>query len=272
MVLPIKMMRKLILTCLAWGVALSISAPILLMVLTALKSDVNALEPYRLLFTPALENFIAAASRDGVQRPLLNSVLEAGGATALCILIGLPAAYALLLCNAKYRRAVLLGMLMTRFMPVIGVVIPVYVIFNAVGLIDTRLGLIIIYGMTNLPIVVWMLFSYLREVPPGILESAQMDGATARQQIMFVLVPLCLPGLCSTALLSVVLCWNEAFWSIRMTSLEGAPLSAYIATLSNDLAWGRLSAASLLAIGPILLIGWLTQRQLVRGLTFGAVK
>jgi sorbitol/mannitol transport system permease protein len=174
MVLPMKMMRKLILTCLAWGVALSISAPILLMVLTALKSNVDALEPYRLLFTPTLENLVAAASRDGIQRPLLNSVLEAGGATALCILIGLPAAYALLLCNAKYRRAVLLGMLMTRFMPVIGVVIPVYLIFNAVGLIDTRLGLIIIYGMTNLPIVVWMLFSYLREVPPGILESAQM--------------------------------------------------------------------------------------------------
>ncbi|TPK04962.1 carbohydrate ABC transporter permease [Mesorhizobium sp. B2-5-9] len=267
-----KMMRKLLLTWLAWGVALSISAPIFLMLLTALKSNVDALEPSRLLFIPTLDNFIAAGSPSGIQRPLLNSVVEAGGATALCFLLALPTAYALALCNAKHRRAVLHGMLMTRFMPGIGVAIPMYLIFNAVGLIDTKLALIVIYTTTNLPIVVWMLFSYLRELPPGILESGQMDGATVRQQIIFVLVPLCLPGLCSTALLSVVLCWNEAFWSVQMTSLEGAPLSAYISTLSNDLLWGRLSAASLLAIGSILLIGWLTQRQFVRGLTFGAVQ
>ena len=147
-----------------------------------------------------------------------------------------------------------------------------YLIFKAIGLIDTQLGLILIYTLLNLPIVVWMLFSYMREIPREILESARMDGATIRQQLIDLLVPLCMPGICSTALLSIVLCWNEAFWSLQMTSSAGAPISAYIATLTSDLHWATLSAASLMAIGPILLIGWLTQRRLVRGLTFGAVR
>ena len=92
------------------------------------------------------------------------------------------------------------------------------------------------------------------------------------QQIVFLLLPLCAPGLASTALLSVVLCWNEAFWSIQMTAAEGAPLSAYIASLSGGPLPAEISATSLLAIAPILLIGWITQRQFARGLTFGAVR
>ena len=150
--------------------------------------------------------------------------------------------------------------------------LPMYLIFKTIGLIDTQLGLIHIYALLNLPIVLWRLYSYMREVPRDILEAARMDGAQVKQQLVYVLLPLCLPGVCSTALLSIVICWNEAFWSIQMTSSAGAPMSAYIATLSGDLLWARLSAASLLAIGPILLIGWLTQRTFVRGLTFGAVR
>lgn len=270
---PMKLRRKLILTVLAWTAALGMSAPILWMALTAFKTDLDAIQfPPRLLFTPTLDNFIAAMSPTGVPRPLANSLVEAAGATALCLLFGLPAAYALALRDARHRKAVLVGMLVTRFMPGIGVMIPMYLIFKTIGLIDTQVGLILIYAMSNLPIVVWMLFSYMREIPRDVLDSASIDGATVPQQIVLVVMPLCLPGLCSTALLSIVLCWNEAFWSLQMTSSAGAPLSAYIATLSDDLLWARLSAASLLAIGPILVIGWLTQRQFVRGLTFGAVR
>ena len=112
----------------------------------------------------------------------------------------------------------------------------------------------------------------MREIPRDILDSARIDGATPKKQIVFVLLPLCAPGIASTALLSIILCWNEAFWSIQMTFSQGAPLSAYIATLSDSLLWAKLSAASLLAVGPILLLGWVTQRQFVRGLTFGAVR
>ncbi len=101
-----------------------------------------------------------------------------------------------------------------------------------------------------------------------------MDGATPRQQLTLLLLPLSLPGVMSTGLLSIILCWNEAFWSINLTSVHAAPLTALIASFSSPegLFWAKLSAASMLAIAPILVFGWLTQRQLVRGLTFGAVK
>ena len=163
-------------------------------------------------------------------------------------------------------------MLVTRFMPGIGMLLPMYLIFKGLDLIDTQLGLVVVYALMNLPIVVWMLYSHMCEIPRVILEATRMDGATVTQQLRHVLLPLCLPGVSSTALLSVVLCWNEAFWSLQPTSSAGAPLSAYVATLSGDLQWAKLSAASLLAVGPILLVGCLTQRTFVRGLTFGAVR
>jgi sorbitol/mannitol transport system permease protein len=101
-----------------------------------------------------------------------------------------------------------------------------------------------------------------------------MDGAKVGQQIRYLLLPLSLPGIASTALLSIILCWNEAFWSLNLTASQAGPLTAFIASFSSPegLFWAKLSAASTLAIAPILVFGWVTQRQLVRGLTFGAVK
>lgn len=263
--------KKLVLTGLAWSIALLMAAPILLMILTAFKTDAAAdLGPFA-PFTPTLANFTSQNANVGMLRPVLNSVVEAGGGTLLCLLFALPAAYGLAF-QAGGRNAVLFGMLMTRFMPGVGVMIPMYLIFKAIGLIDTQIGLVLIYAAINLPIVVWMLHSYMRDIPRDILESARIDGASVTQQIVFLLLPLCAPGLASTALLSVVLCWNEAFWSIQMTAAEGAPLSAYIAALSGGPMPAEISAASLLAVAPIILIGWMAQRQFARGLTFGAVR
>ena len=265
--------RRLFLTGVAWSVALLMAAPILWMAMTAFKTDLDALQfPPKLLFRPTLENFASADATLSIGRPIANSIVESVGATALCFLFALPAAFALAFGPDRGRRAILLGMLTTRFMPAIGMVIPVYLIFKAVGLIDTRLGLVLVDALTDLPIAIWMLYATMREVPRDILDGARIDGATAGQQLLLILLPLCAPGVCSTALLCAVLCWNEAFWSIQLTSSAGAPLSAYVATLSGDLLWAKLSAASLLAVGPILLIGWLTQRQFVRGLTFGAMR
>ena len=265
--------KKLAVTGLAWAVALIVSLPILWMALTAFKTDLDALQlPPKILFTPTLENFVAANGTIPALRPIFNSVVETSGATALGFLFAFPAAYALAFHGGRGRNAVLIGMLMTRFMPGIGIMLPMYLIFKAIGLIDTQLGLVLVFAMINLPIMVWMLYSYMREIPRDILDSARMDGATASQQLVYLLLPTCLPGICSTALLSAVLCWNECFWSIQLTSSAGVPISAYISTLSGDVLWARLSAASLLAVAPILLVGWLMQRTFVRGLTFGAVR
>ena len=127
----------------------------------------------------------------------------------------------------------------------------------------------------NLPIVVWMLYTYFKEIPSDILEAARMDGAThLASEIVYVLTPMAVPGIASTLLLNIILAWNEAFWTLNLTTSNAAPLTAFIASYSSPegLFWAKLSAASTLAIAPILVLGWFSQRQLVRGLTFGAVK
>jgi len=122
--------------------------------------------------------------------------------------------------------------------------------------------------------VVWMLYTYFKEIPVDILEAARMDGATLGKELVYVLVPMAVPGIASTMLLNIILAWNEAFWTLNLTTINAAPLTAFIASYSSPegLFWAKLSAASTLAIAPILVLGWISQKQLVRGLTFGAVK
>ena len=159
-------------------------------------------------------------------------------------------------------------------LPAVGVLMPIYLLVQRAGLLDTRTALVIIFAMINLPIIMWMLFSYFKEVPKEILESARMDGASILDIITNILLPLTKGGILSTALLSIVLCWNEAFWSINLTSSDAGTLTALVASYSSPegLFWAKLSAVSTLACGPIVVFGWFCQKQLVQGLTFGAVK
>jgi sorbitol/mannitol transport system permease protein len=171
-------------------------------------------------------------------------------------------------------QSILVWMLSTKMMPSVGVLLPIYLLFRTAGLLDSISGLVLICTLLNLPIAVWMSYTYFCEVPAAILEAARVDGAGVLREIWHILTPLALPGIASTALLLIVLSWNEAFWSINLTSAKAAPLTVFIASYSSPegLFWAKLSAASLLAVAPIMVMGWLTQKQLVSGLTFGAVK
>ena len=141
-------------------------------------------------------------------------------------------------------------------------------------LLDSRFGVGLMLLLMNLPILIWMLYTYFKEIPVDILEAARMDGASLLNEIIHVLTPMAVPGIASTMLLAIILSWNEAFWTLNLTSHDAAPLTAFIASYSapEGLFWAKLSAASTLAIAPILILGWFSQKQLVRGLTFGAVK
>jgi sorbitol/mannitol transport system permease protein len=165
-------------------------------------------------------------------------------------------------------------MLSTKMMPAVGVLVPIYLLFKNLGLLDSLSGLVAILCLGNLPIVVWMLFTYFKEIPRDILEAARMDGATIRRELTYVLLPMAIPGIASTLLLNLILAWNEAFWTLNLSTSKAAPLTVFIASYSSPegLFWAKLSAASTMAIAPILVLGWFCQRQLVRGLTFGAVK
>jgi len=267
--------RKIRMTFLGWAAALVVAFPIFWMTLAAFKTEIVAVStPPQLFFSPTLQNFAEVQSRGDYLIFAGNSIVISASATLIAILLALPAAYAMAFHPTNRTKDLLLWMLSTKMMPAVGVLIPIYLIYKGLHLLDTVYGLIIIYILMNLPIVAWMIYSFFREVPKEILEAARMDGARPLQQVTLLLVPLALPGIASTALLSIILCWNEAFWSINLTATQARPLTAFIASFSSPegLFWAKLSAASLLAIAPIVIFGFMTQRQLVRGLTFGAVK
>ena len=200
----------------------------------------------------------------------ITSVLS----TILGLMLAYPAAYAMAFFKGKHTKDILMWMLSTKMMPAVGALVPVYVMAQSTGLLDSRTALVIVFTLSNLPIMVWMLYSYLKEVPHEILEASRMDGATLWQEFRLVLLPLTLGGLASTGLLCLVLSWNEAFWSLNLSAARAGTLAALIASYSSPegLFWAKLSAASVLAIAPIVVFGWFSQKQLVQGLTFGAVK
>jgi len=260
----------------AWLAGFLIFFPILWMVLASFKTELEAfaIPPSFLFFHWTTENYATVQGRSDYVHHAINSILIAGGSTLIALLIAIPAAWSMAFSPTKRTKDVLLWMLSTKMMPAVGVLVPIYLIYRDFGLLDSRTGLIFILCLGNLPIVVWMLFTYFKEIPKDILEAARMDGATISRELIYVLTPMAVPGLASTLLLNLILAWNEAFWTLNLSTLHAAPLTVFIASYSSPegLFWAKLSAASTLAIAPILVLGWFSQRQLVRGLTFGAVK
>ncbi|PWG16693.1 carbohydrate ABC transporter permease [Salibaculum griseiflavum] len=268
--------RKTLTTALAWAIGLLIFFPILWTILTSFKTEAQAIAnpPIFLNFDWTLENYAIVQERSDYMRFLWNSVILAGGSTLLGIIIAVPAAWSMAFVPSKRTKDILLWMLSTKMLPAVGVLYPIYLLFIELGLLDSRAGLVIVLMLINLPIIVWMLYTYFREIPGEILEAARMDGATLKEELLYILTPMAIPGIASTVLLNFILAWNEAFWTLNLTAVDAAPLTAFIASYSSPegLFFAKLSAASTMAIAPILILGWFSQKQLVRGLTFGAVK
>lgn len=268
--------RKALTTVIAWIVGLLIFFPILWTVLTSFKPEAQAIAmpPRFLNFDWTLENYAAVQERSDYFRHFWNSVVISVGSTLIGLIIAVPAAWAMAFVPGRRTRDVLMWMLSTKMLPAVGVLVPIYLLARDTGLLDTRILLVGVLTLINLPIIVWMLYTYFREIPGEILEAARMDGAGLRSEIVHVLTPMAVPGIASTMLLNIILAWNEAFWTLNLTAAKSAPLTAFIASYSSPegLFYAKLSAASTMAIAPILIMGWFSQKQLVRGLTFGAVK
>jgi sorbitol/mannitol transport system permease protein len=267
--------RKITVTAAAWIVALVIFFPILWTILTSFKSEGDAINLSHFFSTPwTIDSYFEVQSRSDYFHHFFNSVIISIGSTILALLFSIPAAWSMAFAPTSRTRDLMMWMLSTKMMPAVAVLFPIYLIFRDTGLLDSRIGLTVMLMLINLPIVVWMLYTYFREIPGEILEAARMDGASLWNEIIYVLTPMAVPGIASTMLLNIILAWNEAFWTIRLTTTNAAPLTAFISSFSSPqgLFWAKLSAASTLAIAPILIMGWFSQKQLVRGLTFGAVK
>ncbi len=258
-----------------WVIASLMFFPIFWMFLTSVKTELQAISvPPKVFFKPTFENYVLIEERTDYFRFAWNSIVTSFGGTALAMLIAIPSAYAMAFNPGRWTKDILLWMLSTKMLPAVGVMMPIYVICQRLGLLDTKLALVIIYAAINLPVIMLILFNFFREIPKEILEASRLDGTSTLNEITQIVVPLAWGGIASTALLSIVLLWNEAFWSIILTSGDAGTLVALVASFSSPegLFWAKLSAVSTLACAPIIAFGWLTQKQLVQGLTFGAVK
>ena len=271
----ISVLRHNIAVVAAWIIAILFFFPIFWMVLTRFKTELQAIAVPPMLFSPPrVENFTLIQDRTDYTSYAWNSIVTSVGGTALGMVIAIPAAYSMAFNPGRWTKNILLWMLSTKMLPAVGVLMPIYLLTQKLGLLDTKITLVVIYALINLPIVMMILFNYFREIPKEILEASRMDGTSTLGEITQIVIPLAWGGIASTALLSIVLCWNEAFWAINLTAADAGTLTALVASFSSPegLFWAKLSAVSTLACAPIVVFGWLCQRQLVQGLTFGAAK
>ncbi|WP_438959498.1 carbohydrate ABC transporter permease [Nereida sp.] len=262
-------------TLLAWIVGLLFFFPIFWLVLTSFKTDADAVKPeFLFFFTPTLENYTNMTDNYDYWRFATNSVITSVFATIFALAVGIPCAYSMAFNPTRATKDVLMWMLSTKMLPAAAVLYPMTFLTKSLGLFDTHFMVILVLCLINVPIVIWMLFTYFKEIPKEIIEAGQMDGVNTWGEIKEILIPLAWGGIASTALLCFIFCWNEAYWTVRLTTTDAATLSKLIEgnRAPEGLFFGRLSAVSAAAVGPIIVLGWFCQKQLVQGLSFGAVK
>ncbi len=269
---------SILLAAAAWLVGLVFFLPVFWMVLSGFKTEDDANASPKLFFEPTLEQFRTVTTETqgllGFSEAMMNSIVIVGVSTLIVMLLAIPAAYALSIRPIKKSRDVLFFFISTKFLPVVAGILPLWIIARELGILNTRLVLIIFYMGFNLPLAVWMLRSFFKEVPFALIEASQLDGATLRQQITHVIFPIVAPGMAATALLILIFAWNEYFLAVQLNPVDGSTvpiwLTTFVSTRGNFLA--KLSAASTLATLPVVIAGWVAQKRMIRGLAMGAVK
>jgi sorbitol/mannitol transport system permease protein len=262
----------------AWLATLLFFFPVFWMVLSSFKEEQDANTSPKLLFSPSLDRYHDVTSTTSgllsFREALFNSFWVVAVSTVVVLLLAIPAAYALAIRPVPKWRDVLFFFISTKFLPVVAAILPLWILARNFDLLNTRLVLMILYTGMNLPLAVWMLWSFFREIPRELVEAAEIDGAGLRGQLTSVILPIALPGLAATALLCVIFAWNEYFYAVQLNPASGSTIPIWvttnISTRGNFLA--KLSAASVLACVPVVLAGWLAQKRMIRGLSMGAIK
>ncbi len=292
------------LTVLTWAIALIMFFPIVWTLLTSLKTEREAFnfppalipiparqveepvatedneetveeeETYSIFFEATFANYERAIVDADFGTPLINTLIITIGSTLLALILGIPAAYGLAYKPDKRSNFTLLWLISTRMLPPAGVIVPLFLLARDLSLLDTTTGMIIIYTGMNVPLVIWMMRSFLLDVPYEILEAGRIDGVSLQQEFRYLVLPLVAPGLFATALLCMIFAWNEFFFAFNITKSQAEPLTVYISSFKTGRGQfiASMSAASTLAVLPVVIAGWVAQRQLVTGLTMGAVK
>jgi sorbitol/mannitol transport system permease protein len=263
------------LTGITYLIAIVIFFPIFWMILTSFKTEGDAFAfPPQVFFAPTLDNWQIALLDSNFTSHLVNTLLVTILSTLVALGLGIPAAYALAYYPTKRSEFTLSWLISTRMLPPVGIIVPLFIIFRDLGLRDSHLSLIIIYTAMNLPLVIWMMRSFFLDVPQEIMEAGRIDGTGLWQEFRYIAIPLVRPGLFATGLLCMIFAWNEFFFAFSLTVTNAAPLSVYISSFktAEGLFWAKMSAGATAAILPVVVAGWFAQKQLVQGLTMGAVK
>lgn len=262
--------------------------PVWWIVMISLKTSDQALViPPELIFKPTLENysnvlFGAAQNASGRWVPTtkgflnqaLNSLIICFTSTFLALVAGVPAAYALSKFNFKKKQDISFFILSTRFMPPIVVVIPLFLLYRQLGLMDTKLGLIILYTFISMSLVIWLVKGFFDEMPVELVESARVDGCGHFSALFLVAIPVTRQGIVASAILTLTGIWNEFLFAVIFTSKNAktVTLSVMGYVTIREVAWSNMAAAGILITIPVLIFTILTQKHLVQGLTSGAVK
>jgi polyol transport system permease protein len=263
---------------LAWLVALLFFFPVFWMVLNSFKEEQDANTSPKLFFSPTLDRYRdvsnSTAGLLSFKEAFMNSFWIVMVSTVVVLILAIPAAYALAIRPVPKWRDVLFFFISTKFLPVVASILPLWILARDYDLLNTRLVLMILYTGMNLPLAVWMLRSFFQEIPRELIEAAEIDGAGLKGQLASVILPIAAPGIAATALLCVIFAWNEYFYAVQLNPAGASTIPIWvttnISTRGNFLA--KLSAASVLAILPVVLAGWVAQKRMIRGLAMGAIK
>jgi sorbitol/mannitol transport system permease protein len=263
-------------TVLGWVVGIAFFIPVLWMVITAFKPEASAETwPPKFTFSPTLAEFRVVFNGATPAWPFIeHSAIATVGSTILVLVLALPAAYALSIRPVGGWRDSLFFFISTKMLPVVAAIGPLYVIALKTHLLDSIWLLIILYAAMNLPLAIWMIRSFMLEVPTEMLEAARLDGAGRIREITEVIMPVVSPGLVSTALICIIFAWNELFLALNLTVTNAATMPMFLISSvpQEGLYIAHLSAAATVASVPVIIVGWIAQRSLVRGLSMGAIK
>lgn len=261
-----------------WIVAAVFFFPVFWMVLNSFKTELVANTKPVLFFEPTLDRWQAVTETTpgllSFTEAFTNSFAIVLISTAVVLLLAIPAAYALTIYPIKNWRDVLFFFISTKFLPIVAAILPLWIITRDLGLLNSHQVLIILYTAMNLPLAVWMLNSFFREVPRELIEAAQMDGTGLYGQIKDVMMPIVAPGIAATALLCFIFAWNEFFLAVNLNPVNDSTVPVWVSTnvTTRGNFMAKLSAASTLAVLPVVIAGWVAQKRMIRGLSMGAIK
>lgn len=263
-----------LLTLLTWIIALVFVVPIVWTLFTSFHHEVDAAASPPNLFAPITTEQYEKVLGSRAAPALINSFMAAGFSTILVILFTIPTAYATAVKPVRQASGVLQWILSTKFLPLIAALVPVYFVFQKLGLLDNIWALVLFYTGMNLPIAVWMMHSFMKEIPKDIMSAAELDGASLFRIMRTILLPLAMPGIAATGLICFILAWNEFMFALNLTATVAGTSSVYLVGFitSEGLFLAQLSAAAIVVSIPVVIAGWVAQDKLVQGLSLGAVK